>query len=534
MIRTEPELVGLALALGATDVGPLTRAERSLAAHAASVGGSLCTHARERIAHGDDPLGEAFSSLRRPGARRAQGATYTPPELVSALVGWARGARFARIVDPGAGSARFAVAAGRAFPAAEIVAVEIDPLAALLARAHLHAAGLGHRARVHIGDYRDLVLPALEGPTFFVGNPPYVRHHDIDPRWKRWLSREAARLGLPCSQLAGLHAHFFLATALHGRPGDRGAFVTAAEWLDVNYGALVRGLFLGPLGGIRLDVLEPSSRPFADADTTAVIACFALGEGRSSVPIRRVASLQNLSPLRGGQSVPRSSLAAAARWTPLSRARPKTRSARSQGMIELGELCRVHRGQVTGANAVWIAGAHSKELPRALLFPAVTRARELFAAAPALRDGTTLRQVIDLPAELDALPAKARAAVDRFLRHARAQGADATFVARHRRAWWSVGLREPAPILATYMARRPPAFVRNLALARHINIAHGLYPRERLPAEALDALARYLARTTSTADGRTYAGGLTKFEPREMERLLVPEPSRLLARIESE
>jgi hypothetical protein len=25
-------------------------------------------------------------------------------------------------------------------------------------------------------------------------------------------------------------------------------------------------------------------------------------------------------------------------------------------------------------------------------------------------------------------------------------------------------------------------------------------------------------------DGRTYAGGLTKFEPREMERLLVPDP----------
>ena len=40
----------------------------------------------------------------------------------------------------------------------------------------------------------------------------------------------------------------------------------------------------------------------------------------------------------------------------------------------------------------------------------------------------------------------------------------------------------------------------------------------------LDALARYLATGTSVADGRTYAGGLTKFEPREMERLLVPTP----------
>ena len=38
----------------------------------------------------------------------------------------------------------------------------------------------------------------------------------------------------------------------------------------------------------------------------------------------------------------------------------------------------------------------------------------------------------------------------------------------------------------------------------------------------LDALAAYLRTSVSTASGRTYAGGLTKFEPREMERLVVP------------
>ncbi len=77
------------------------------------------------------------------------------------------------------------------------------------------------------------------------------------------------------------------------------------------------------------------------------------------------------------------------------------------------------------------------------------------------------------------------------------------------------------------MARRPPAFVRNLAGARHINIAHGLYPREPMTGDCLDVLARHLSSSVSTDDGRTYAGGLTKFEPREMERLLVPTPAAL-------
>ena len=87
---------------------------------------------------------------------------------------------------------------------------------------------------------------------------------------------------------------------------------------------------------------------------------------------------------------------------------------------------------------------------------------------------------------------------------------------------------EPAPILATYMARRTPAFVRNIADARHLNIAHGLYPMTPLPDSALDRLASALRKSASTDLGRTYAGGLVKFEPREMERIPVPSLDRLL------
>ena len=59
-------------------------------------------------------------------------------------------------------------------------------------------------------------------------------------------------------------------------------------------------------------------------------------------------------------------------------------------------------------------------------------------------------------------------------------------------------------------------------------IAHGIYPRECMSPGTLTALAEFLATHTSVADGRTYAGGLTKFEPKEMERLLVPSPELLL------
>lgn len=112
--------------------------------------------------------------------------------------------------------------------------------------------------------------------------------------------------------------------------------------------------------------------------------------------------------------------------------------------------------------------------------------------------------------------------VETYLEWAREHDADLSYVAQHRRAWWSVGYKEPAAILCTYMARRAPHFVRNAAKARHINIAHGLYPREHIPAKTLDSIVRVLHDSATTDGGRIYAGGLVKFEPKELERIAIP------------
>lgn len=520
---SERELVGAALALGAESAGQVSREERELLKAASAVSPSVLRAVKQSIAQGGDPLGAAFARLRSPAERRPLGATYTPFELVRSMTAWAAGRSPSRVVDPGAGSGRFLSEAARRFPDARLIGIELDPLVALLLRATLASAGCAERAQVVCGDYRDFVLDA-GGPTLFLGNPPYVRHHALEPRWKAWLSERASSLGLRASRLAGLHVHFLLATALKARPGDFGVFVTAAEWLDVNYGSCVRELLLGALGAVSVHRLEPSARVFPDADTTAAVTCFEVGRRVESVRFEGVHSLAELGTLTGGASIELPRLEVERRWSMFIR---KGKQAPA-GLIELGELCRVHRGQVTGANRVWIATPErAAALPSSVLLPSVTRARELFAAGAALSDVSSLRCVIDLPRDLDALSNDERRAVERFLREARALGADRGFIARHRKPWWSVGLRLPAPILATYMARRPPVFVRNLGGARHLNIAHGLYPRGPLEPALLDALAAYLTSSADLADGRTYAGGLTKFEPREMERLLVPTPEAL-------
>jgi adenine-specific DNA-methyltransferase len=544
--RSEHALADVAVRLGAARVAGWSAAEQRLAEAAAGAsqpaegagGGGISGIAgagdisavRALIRAGQDPLGDAFCRLRPPAQRRLSGQVFTPGPVVESMVGWAaRSVAPVRVVDPGTGSARFLAAAGRRWPHACLAGVETDPLAAMIGRATLAAAGLGDRASITLRDYRSLRLPPAPGPTLFLGNPPYVRHHQIPPRWKDWLRSAAASQGMAASGLAGLHVHFFLATALHAVPGDAGVLVTAAEWLDVNYGALVRSLLLGPLGGRAVHLLDPAVPVFGDTAATAAITCFFPGSAPGPVRLRRVPRPADLGTLSGGSAVPAAVLRAAPRWTPLV-TRPAGRGGRRPaGHVELGELCRVHRGQVTGANKVWVTAGNPAGLPARFLFPAITRASELFGAQGTLASTSRLRCVIDLPADLGELTAAEFALVTRFLAQAEAAGAAGSYIACHRRPWWRVRLRVPAPILASYMARRPPTFVRNLAGARHVNIAHGLYPVQPLPPLALDGLAAFLRGSVTPGQGRTYAGGLTKFEPGEMERLPVPGPDILPA-----
>src|SRR3546814_16591386 len=129
--------------------------------------------------------------------------------------------------------------------------------------------------------------------------------------------------------------------------------------------------------------------------------------------------------------VPWATVEAAKRWSIIIR----PGQAIPTGHIELGELCRVHRGQVTGDNSIWIAGDHAKELPASVLTPTVTKARDLLRAGDVLENEMDLRRVINLPADLDELPRSVLPGIKRFLQWAKRQGGAQSSTAQTRPAW---------------------------------------------------------------------------------------------------
>lgn len=521
-VANEAELAALCVRI-IGDAAALSPAEKELGKSSLPSTPIDISTVSSQIQEGNDPLGKAFSELRTPQVRRTLGQTWTPVNIVAAMLDWAKSQtrQPVRIVDPGAGSGRYMIDALTAFPQAHGLASEIDPLAALILRANIAAMGLTDRVTVVVGDYRALNLTAIDGVTLFIGNPPYVRHHHINQHWKTWLVDTAKKHGVSASKLAGLHAYFFLATAEYANPGDFGVFITSSEWLDVNYGELIRKLFIDELGGTSIHVIDPQTQPFEDAAATGVITTFEVGETPEQVCVEQVEDADHFGSLDSGKPVSRSNLQKESRWSVFLR----TRNNIPSDYIELGEIARVHRGAVTGANRAWVVERDKASLPLQFLFPSVTRASELFEAGAKLTTADRLRLVIDLPEQLDEITnPHDRYLVDAYLDRLRKVHVDQGYIASNRAAWWRVGLKPPAPILATYMARRPPAFVRNIARARHINIAHGIYPRTPMSARQLDFLVDSLNKVSTLDGGRVYSGGLTKFEPREMERIAIPNP----------
>jgi hypothetical protein len=457
--------------------------------------------------------------------RNRRGATYTPAWLVEAMMLWAKGRiQPIRIVDPGAGSGRFSISAALHWPNAKVVAFDTDTAALSILKSSAQQVGVVGRIEIRNEDYIQARLESAAGPTLFIGNPPYVRHHHLPQETKAWWRAACQRFGEHASKLAGLHNMFFVRTLELVTEGDIGCFVVGAEWLDTNYGSTLRRLCAGPLGLEELFVADPDVQIFPEVMTRVGIFGFRPFAKRAAVKYARIrTSGSGVLPTRF-QRIAMEKLAAGSPWSNSLQDEPKKFYGGTNGdSLPLGDLFRVSRGQVTGKNEVWVYQNECPPLPEKFLVRAITNAHEIINAPDyRISSPLALRCVVDLPANLSEVSSCERALIDRFLSWARTKGADSGYVVEHRKPWWKVRMPPPPAAFVTYMARRAPVFALNDADVSMLNICHGLFPKVPIPRNILSRIVLWLNANVSVLEGRTYAGGMVKFEPREVERIQIP------------
>ena len=117
MITGETDLAAVAAAILGGDAAGVPPDEQALLSGASKQAIDINSYISE-ICAGLDPLGDGLCDVRSPETRRGRRVTYTPAVIVDAIVGWAvsEGKSPARIVDPGAGSGCFTMAAAPCVP----------------------------------------------------------------------------------------------------------------------------------------------------------------------------------------------------------------------------------------------------------------------------------------------------------------------------------------------------------------------------------------------------------------------------------
>ena len=547
--------------------------------------------ARHGLLAADEPaeeIGRLFESITPQSARRKLGQFRTPPAIASLMATWLIDNGSETVLDPGMGAGALAAAAYRRKqalanrpPLADVYGVDMNELAVVMAATSLALLDHGEPHALRVGDFLD-VDPDDIGPVdAVISNPPYSRHHELDPDYKARLNAQAeAEVDGTVSALSPLYAYFYYHAADCLAPGGRLSFITPSEFLETGYGEPLKR-FLADEFDIRALVLfdRDEGSKFDEALTTSLVSFLERPESKPTDMTRIVrvdgepSEADLLAAIDGDREgetdwgfinvVPQAELDPAEKWTGLF----DPLEVDTGDLVPLSELATVTRGIATGQNDYFCltqAEVDAWGIDERYLSKIVRNARRVpgydYTAADWAADREAghevwvLYHLTDLDSETAATLRPTERGADRTLAaYAEADGdaagdadglvdylchgltdevaAHDGYLARHRSPWYVVDRRDPPPVVVTYMSRGGSRFIENGTDARTLSNLHGLYFDVDLTDAEQRALLAYLnsgfAGEVVRRSGRTYASGMDKIEPNELEGVPILDPRGL-------
>ncbi len=440
-----------------------------------------------------------------------------------------------RFLDPAFGTGAFYSALRQVVPQERIQSAtgfEIDPHYGDQAR-QLWSNSL---LKLQIADFFSLPIPAdnKTKANLTICNPPYVRHHHLSLPQKESMSRLTAHhVGLRVNGLSGLYCYFLIHAHNWLAEDGLGCWLIPTEFMDVNYGSVVREYLLRKVTLLRIHRFDPAESQFDDALVSSAVVWFR----KTTPPADHGAELTSGGTLDSPQvtrKVTTSKLALSPKWSRFTNGHSHT----DHKGAKISDFFDVKRGLATGDNGFFIlteAEVKQHRLPRKFLIPILPSPRYLTEdIVQADQKGNPLveKKLFLLSCDLDIHAIKREyPSLWKYLESGRVKKIHERYLSSHRSPWYAQEKRPASPFLCTYMGRRdiakggPFRFILNLSNATAANVYLLLYPKlalKRLIEERPELLKTVWEALTDISphslvgEGRVYGGGLYKMEPREL------------------
>lgn len=449
--------------------------------------------------------------------RNINGQFATPFELASQIVeiAFAMNPDAQSCLEPACGTGSFLSALNGVFTGLQITAIEKDSAYCEVASRLWSSCSTA----VVCCDFFDFAEHADSGFDLLVSNPPYSRHHHIPQSSKEKYQCVSKKLtGVKLSQLAGLHAHFILSGTSLLNEGGVGAWLIPAETFSVNFGKPIKDYLTSIASIERIHFFDESDLQFGDA---LVSSCVAF------VRKKKQASKDRIVLTKGGTL--NSPLLSMTLTADELRAIPKWqhafRSIRTSKTV-IGDLVRASRGVSSGDDKFFVKSRdewHQLGITDDWLQPVLPPPRYLSVDVltaddegwPVETNRAMLR--IDRSVKDEDMPDALRDYLSTCSEKSRS-----SYTLTHRKPWYSIERRDPAPIVCTYMSRsksKPFRFIRNKTKAITTMAYLCVYPLAEMSEGELDSICECLQgidAETLIACSREYGGGLRKLEPSEL------------------
>ncbi len=467
--------------------------------------------------------------------RKRLGQFFTPEPIAKMMCSWVLDSNPSQILDPSVGPGIFVREILRQLPTCHICAIDVDPLALAA-------------ARQVIGDVPSIEFTRADFLTWCsdrqfdgaIANPPYLKHHNFFYRGNIF-SEIGRRNHVKLSHLTNIYGLFILEICRRLKTGGRAAIIVPGEWVNANFGTPLKNYLLS--NGLLKVLIYFShySMLFDNALTTASVLF--IEKPKRCQPCKTIltsyikdrVNVELLKPLAQNrfpecdgvrtQWISTDLLLKEKKWDYVL---GHACNEALEGFVPLSELAETRRGIATGANKYFHLSADAvrdNNIRKESVLECVGRA----ADAPSfIFRKSDLESLMDKGRRTYLLNFQGTLTADEknYITRGETDGLPKRYLLAARNPWYAMERRNPSTIWAVVFGRKGLRFILNTAAVHNLTAFHCIYPISEDPLfvkACVGSLNSRKVQHLAKRHRRVYGGGLSKFEPRDLLDIQVPD-----------